>query len=442
LLPGQITPKTILRVLIAGFALVIALLLAAGFIGIRNIESIRESAASLVHEQTVTNRLIREIQHQQVSLSEVFSILARDPDSVDADKILAQLDETNRNIDRTAASASNMPQQHLLLRLKEASNAFSLEAHRLLEPDEPESFASRDLFRRHEEVVSIVSRLISAGYQKVMAAQQQIDQRSARLLKESLLLVGACLLFAVVCSALTVRLARQLLRKMEWQAGELSRVSWHLLENQESAARRFSHELHDELGQSLAAVKANLVAVESELGLDRSRLDDCLRLVDEAIDNVRQLSQLLHPTILDDFGLDAGLRWLCEGFTHRTGIDVDYTSKLHRRLPDETETHLFRIAQEALTNVARHSGATRVSIDLSPTDGEIRLTIRDNGRGLRPGGPATAEGLGMIGMRARARSAGGDLALRSAEGKGVAIEVRVPAEHEFAQHEKAPHSVS
>ena len=106
---------------------------------------------------------------------------------------------------------------------------------------------------------------------------------------------------------------------MEWQAGELSRVSWHMLDNQESTARRFSHELHDELGQSLTAVKANLAALEAGGAPDPRRLDDCMRLVDEAIGNVRQLSQLLRPTILDDFGLEAGLRWLAEGFTQRTG---------------------------------------------------------------------------------------------------------------------------
>src|SRR5207253_3715271 len=139
----------------------------------------------------------------------------------------------------------------------------------------------------------------------------------------------------------------------------------------------------------------------------RERLKDCLSLVDEAIGNVRQMSQLLRPTILDDFGLEAGLRWLAEGFAARTGIEVKVDSSYPGRLPDETETHLFRIAQEALTNVARHSGAKHVRIKLEGGSGEICLTIADDGSGL---GAAHAEGrgLGLIGMRARARSAGGD----------------------------------
>ena len=115
-----------------------------------------------------------------------------------------------------------------------------------------------------------------------------------------------------------------------------------------------------------------------------ARLDDCLRLVDEAIGNVRQMSQLLRPTILDDFGLEAGLRWLCEGFAARTGIEVDCDRTYAGRLPDETETHLFRIAQEALTNVARHSGARHAAIRLESHADEIRLEIRDDGRGFTP----------------------------------------------------------
>ena len=169
-----------------------------------------------------------------------------------------------------------------------------------------------------------------------------------------------------------------------------------------------------------------------------------MHLVDEAIGNVRQLSQLLRPTILDDFGLEAGLRWLAEGFTHRTGIDVEFQGESQGRLPDETETHLFRIAQEALTNVARHSGAKRVWMSLTQKPGEVTLAIRDDGRGLPAAsvnGSAAVNGMGMIGMRARARSTGGDVMVRSKPGAGLEIEVRVP--EPTTKHEsKDPHSVS
>lgn len=435
----HITHRSLLRVLIAGFSLVIILLLAGAFIGIRNIQSIKDNAAHLIGEQQVTNRLLSEVHRQQESLSEVFSVLARDPDSVDYGKILAQLEEANQNIARIVAEGAQTPQRRLYSQLEQASAAFSAEARRLLEVEDPITFSSRDLFRDHEAFTSVVAKLIEASYRRAVAAQNQIDRRSERLVKESAAFLGAFFVLALACTVLTVRLTARLLRDMEWQESELSRVTWHMLEDQESTARRFSHELHDELGQSLTAVKANLGALQAQDGAGRARLEDCARLVDEAIGNVRQMSHLLRPTILDDFGLEAGLRWLCEGFTHRTGIDAEFESSFNGRLPDETETHLFRLAQEALTNVARHSGARHAAVTLAARGGEVSLSIRDDGHGLPPPG-AQHRGMGMIGMRARARSIGGGLTVRSKPGQGVEIEVRVPVR--AAEHEREdPHLV-
>ncbi len=430
--PRQITHQNIFRALIAGFSLVILLLLGAAVVGMRNIQSIQTSAASLVREQSVTNRLIDELHSQQTSLSEVFSVLARDPDSVDFDRIMSQLDEADRDIDRISAEGAQTAESRLWTRLKQSATDFSQEARRLLTAENVATYASVELFRDHGAFVSVVARLVEAEYRKVSAAQAQIDRRSSHLSEISLLVGGASILLALVFAVVTVRMVSQLIREMEWQTAELGRVSWHMLEDQEATARRFSHELHDELGQSLTAVKTNLAALDSGGQVNRARLDDCLRLVDEAIGNVRQMSQLLRPTILDDFGLEAGVRWLSEGFAARTGIDAQFHSDFAGRLPDETETHMFRIAQEALTNVARHSGAKHVSIKIERSGGEICLTIRDDGRGLGAEGGQAGRPvpLGMTGMRARARSAGGDVTVHSRPGEGVLIEVRVPIRNE------------
>jgi signal transduction histidine kinase len=430
--PRPITHRNIFRVLAAGFGLVILLLLAAAFVGVRNIQSIQQNAASLVRDQDVTNRLIDELHSQQTSLYDVFSVLARDPDSVDYDRIMAQLDEADRDIGRISAEGARTPEQQLWQRLAQTSADFSREARRLLTAENVQTYASVDLFRYHEAFITVVARLIEAEYRKVSAAQAQIDHRSARLLTSSAFFAGGSLLLALAFAAITLRMAAQLIRGMEWQTTELARVSWRMVEDQEAAARRFSHELHDELGQSLTAVKANLAALEGS-----PRAADCMRLVDDAIGNVRQMSQLLRPTILDDFGLEAGLRWLAEGFTARTGIDVKVESDCPGRLPDETETHLFRIAQEALTNVARHSEAKHVKIFLTTETqrhGEtIELMIRDDGRGL-PEGEPKQRGLGLIGIRARARSMGGEAEIRSKAGEGVTIQVKAPI-----RYEKNPH---
>ncbi len=429
----QITQRNILRVLISGFALVILLLLAAAVVGVYNIQSIQQNAANLVLEQSVTNGLIDDLQRQQTSLSDVFSSMARDPDSLDAVQILSQLDEADRDIDRISAEGAKTPESDLWARLKQSSVQFSEEARRILAEDQPETFAPTELFRDHEAFVAVVARLVEADYRKVNAEQAQIDRRTSRLLSLTMTFAGASVLLALVFAAITVTMTLQLIRRLEWQTAELSRVSFHMLEDQEATARRFSHELHDELGQQLTAIKTNLNALEGGGQVNRPRLEDSLLLVDEAIGNVRQMSQLLRPIILDDFGLEAGLRWLAEGFSTRTGIEVRVESNHSGRLADETETHLFRIAQEALTNVARHAGAKHVRMKLGSANGQVIFSVQDDGRGL-DAAHSGGSGLGMIGMRARARSAGGDVEVSPAPGGGVLIEVRVPLRNETNSH--------
>ena len=431
MLPRQITHENIFRVLIAGFTLVTVLLVAAAIVSIRNIQSIQENANNLVREQSLTNQLIDELHSQQTTLSEVFSVLARDPDSVDYGKIMSQLDEADHDIARISEQGARTSEHDLWQRLNRSSLEFSREARRLLADDYPQTFASMDLFRFHGSFASVVARLLEAEYRKLNAAQAQIERRTSRLRDNSLVFAGASVLLALIFAIVTVAMVSQLIRRLEFQTAELGRVSWHMLEDQEATARRFSHELHDELGQSLTAIKTNLSALTAsgDGTHDGSRLADCLHLVNEAIGNVRQMSQLLRPTILDDFGLEAGLRWLAEGFSTRTGIEVAVDSSYSGRLPDETETHLFRIAQEALTNIARHAEAQHVKISLTSRSAEIRLAIQDDGRGLSVT-PTAGRGLGLIGMRARARSGGGDVEVKSRPGGGVLIEVRVPLQDE------------
>jgi signal transduction histidine kinase len=416
-----VTGRKILRVLVIGFSAVIALLMAAGFIGVKSAQLIEESAAGIAQNELVTTRLIDELQREQETLNAAFYRLARGAEITERERLLAQLSEADQGVERIVQQAAGTPQSELWARLNGAVQEFSTEARRLLALKNLPSYSLRDLLRRHEEVTSNVAKLVSNNYSRAVAAQSRIDQRSTQLAEESFGLLGACLLLALLFAVFTVRTATRLFHQMQVQAGELARVTWHMLENQETAARRFSHELHDELGQSLTAIKANLAALRAPGPTTQNRLEDCTHLVDEAIQNVRELSHLLRPTILDDFGLDAGIRWLAERFMQRSGIEVEYQSSFRERLADETETHLFRIVQEALTNVARHSGATRVEIALERSGDRIHLTIKDNGRGFQT--PPSA-GMGLVGMRARARSVGGELKITSKD--GVTINLWAP----------------
>jgi signal transduction histidine kinase len=440
---GEITQGSITRVLVIGFSLVIVLLVFGGSIAIHNIISIQVNAAKLVAEQRVTRHLIENLQDEQQTLSAVFYTLTGDPDTADADKISKRLSQVDENLRQMEKEGEPTPTQRALFGdLLQASHAFGAEVHRLLGGNPATPGGTRDLFRKHEQVIAAISKLVGQGLQRVAEAEGEIGRRADKFNRESLTLLCASLGLALVCSIFTVRMTRELFRKMTWQESELTRVSWHMLADQESIARRFSHELHDELGQTLAAVKSNLAAVARSLGNtspDRTlRLEDSTRLVDDAIRNVRQLSQLLRPTILDDFGLDAGLGWLCEGFMQRTSIDVDYKSNLHSRLPEDTETHLFRIAQEALTNVARHSGATKVKMALRASDEDIRLTVVDNGKGIEDLGAGT-QSIGMTGMRARARAVGGVFRVTRPEEGGLRLEARIPLPEQVLGVKHEPH---
>jgi signal transduction histidine kinase len=418
-----VTYRKILRVLIIGFSAVIVLLMAAGFIGLKSVQLIQEGSAEIIHNALVTTQLIDELQREQDTLNAAFYKLSRGPELSERERLLAQLDEADQAVEHIVAEAAGTPQAEVWRQLSTAVQGFSREARRLLVRKNVPNYTSRDLLRHHEEVTTIVGKMVANNYTRTLAAQSRIDQRSAQLVQESLALLGGCVLLALVCAIFTVRITTQLFRKMEQQSSDLARVTWHMLESQETAARRFSHELHDELGQSLTAIKANVTALDPAAPPDPARLEDCRVLIDEAIQNVRELSHLLRPTILDDFGLDAGIRWLSERFGQRTGIEVDYRSSFQERLADQTETHLFRIVQEALTNVARHSGATRIAISLERNGSRVHLTVKDNGRGFQGNGNS---GLGLVGMRARAESVGGELQINSSD--GVAVDLWAPLE--------------
>lgn len=409
--------RTLLRVLVIGFAVVIALLAAAAVIGVQNARSITASTASLVADQLVITRLLDEVEREQGALNAAFYRMSRAPEKVDRAKVLAALDETGGQVAILVEKARGGPDEAAWNALEKAVLDFSTEARQLLNGKKAAGFSQRDLFVRHEEVTTVVAHLADLSYARAADTRRRVDAQTNSIVKESVILIGGCLLVALVSAIVTVRIAARVFRQMEEQASELSRVSFRMLETQEATARRFSHELHDELGGALTAIKTNLTNAHPA--------EDSIKLIDDAIANVRTLSQLLRPTILDDFGLDAGIRWLADRFGERTHIDVDYRSQFDGRLADETETHLFRIVQEAFTNIARHANASRVTIFLRAENGNIRLTISDNGRGLTA---PEHMGMGLTGMRARAHSAGGVCTVSSTTGGGVTIDVVVPKE--------------
>ncbi len=197
---------------------------------------------------------------------------------------------------------------------------------------------------------------------------------------------------------------------------------------QELERRRLARELHDETGQALTSILLGLKAIEdgTDLAQVRQSASRLRELVVETLHDVRRLAIELRPKALDDFGLVPALERLAETFTEQTGIAVDFQAALAgERLPGEVETALYRIVQEALTNVVKHAGASHVSVVLARKEGSVTAVVEDNGRGFQAR-RSDGRGLGLVGMRERLGLLDGRLRIESTEGAGTTIVAEVP----------------
>ncbi len=221
---------------------------------------------------------------------------------------------------------------------------------------------------------------------------------------------------------------------------ELRRLSIRIMTMQDQERRRLARDLHDGLGQELAVAKMVLdnMALQKSAQTPEEAWNEASGIVDRAIQEVRTMSHLLHPPLLDEVGLLSALSWYVEGLTKRSGIEttLDVQPPEFPRLATEVETAVFRIVQEALTNVFRHSGASKVWITLSQRDEAIVVAVRDDGKGicqrvaeLQP----DSVGVGIGGMTQRVKEFGGELRLANAH-PGTLVELIIPSGLVLKEH--------
>lgn len=205
-----------------------------------------------------------------------------------------------------------------------------------------------------------------------------------------------------------------------------------VVEAQESERRRIARELHDQAGQALTSIIFGVRQLRAARDVDDARraAESITSLVSEALEDIRRLALELRPQILDDFGLVPALEHLIDSFADRTGLDgqraLPGDEESEERLTPEQETALYRAAQEALTNVAKHAQATRVRVELRREHDRVELTVADNGRGFQQTRTEESTSFGLIGMRERVALVGGALEIESAAGAGTIVRVSVP----------------
>jgi len=301
------------------------------------------------------------------------------------------------------------------------------------------AFYKNQMLPLRSSIVEITTRLDGIDSRQTAATEAQIqsefEQLGSRLSTVLLLGLGAAVLLALGCLAYIFRIERQnrsryreVLRARE----SLEQLSARLVETQETERRTISRELHDQVGQTLNAVLVEAANLAKRLPPDDAisarYLDNIRQFADSSVNSIRDIALLLRPSMLDDLGLIPALEWQAREVSRRSGTRVkvaadDVPDGLSDSWPDEMRTGIYRVVQEALQNIQRHSHAKNAKVAVQQEDSEIVLTVEDDGIGFDPG---RTRGLGMLGMEERIRQLGGRLEVQSSPAKGTTIRATLP----------------
>ena len=309
---------------------------------------------------------------------------------------------------------------------------------------------------RREAAIRVAEELQALNREAFVQHDHEIVEIHQAIQRQVWQILGIALVASLAIGAFGAiysgRLERRIRRQGEEDARnkrDLQRLSARLVTAQEEERRTIARELHDEVGQVLTAVKVELAVAERAFGSTTPALSEARAITERAIHTVRDLSQLLHPAILDDLGLSEALEWYLKTVRRRHGILVDFSHEPGLgELGHEASVAAYRIVQEALTNVVKHARATRCRVDLARTPTGVRLTIEDDGDGFdvtRVSESSRPKGLGLIGIRERAAHLGGTLRVESERRGGTRLVVDLPiplASEPASSAREAPQSLA
>jgi signal transduction histidine kinase len=454
--PTRHAPRrlTIRAVLLLGFGLTLGLWLFSGYYFNSRISELRSQSAR------VTDRYVRaqgrmSAVRNQVLLASVYvrdALLDPDPESIVAYRM--KLDEAfaiaNRALNLYEPVLDSAPESGRVKQLHTQIAEFRRTVDDVLGGDSTRWQTDalpllRDrIMPKREEAVQISEDVQSLN------RKAYIDQQSAttsiyrgaqqRIWTQFGLAIGASFIIGFLAIRHVAALERVLRRQQELDArksDDLQHLSAQLITAQEEERRTIARELHDEVGQALTAIKVELVVAERAgtlHGSQRDQLATVRALTENALHTVRDLSRLLHPVVLDDIGLPAALEAYVREFRKRYALDVEFEQdRMDMRLPRECETAAYRIVQEALTNVARHSGASFCRVSTRRVRDHVEVAVEDNGVGFDPEqrlADRTRPSLGLLGMSERVARIGGSCGVDSAPGHGTRVLVILPIHNE------------
>jgi signal transduction histidine kinase len=282
---------------------------------------------------------------------------------------------------------------------------------------------------RQEALTTAVARLLVQNNESEQQTGEQVRAGYTRVERNSWFFVGAVLILILLTSVSVVRYNQRMFRELALLSTRRSELAQQLISAQENTLRSISRELHDDFGQILTAIGGMLQRAGRRMAQKPEELAPDLREVQEIVqstlDKVRSLSHVLHPVVLDEIGFDSALDQYLPTFQKQTGIEIRYERQgAGRELDRAVAIHLYRIVQEALNNVARHSKATRADVRVRYLPEATVLEVEDNGSGFVPG--QGKQGLGLISMRERAGLVNGSLDLNNTEAGGALVRLTVP----------------
>lgn len=293
--------------------------------------------------------------------------------------------------------------------------------------------AARALIRTRIEaeratLATLISRLLIQNNEAEAAAVEEIQAIHSKVERNLYALLAAVIAAILITGSLVIWHDRRMFTQVSHLSEQRKELAGQVIRVQEELFRTLARELHDEFGQVLTAVGMMLLRVEKRLpegAAVREDLREVREIANQTLERVRSMSQMLHPPVLDDYGLERSIEWYLGQYKRQTGMQVHYSKEgVAPWIGDTVAIHMYRVLQESLNNVVRHAGVKEVWVRVRYSQEKMEMEVEDHGVGL-PERPQES-GLGMIGMRERAELLGGRIEFRRLAGGGTVVRVEAP----------------